>query len=359
MKLVVHVGMGKTGTSALQYFLDSEEKELRRNGIVYVGTRLQNAIKDTPIYHQGDVNRVSLLERGLSLLEKNLSRGAGSIKSVVWSNEAFSMGYNPREVVRCLIDFVDSSEIFTSIKFLLVLRRQDEWVESAYKQWAMKHKTNHGRRIMTPDEFVDNNIRLLDYNRVVDDWMYDEGFLDVVSYDDVMKQGGMINFFCERFSIDYKKSFDGYKNVHESLGVSLSKMVSLYNRGFEEEVLPSAFLDVIKDAGVEELSESNECFVSFSTRERLYHKFYEDNKSLSLRLRGDEGFFSERPVREVDDYVFDPEVFVTYLSMICGNQQRRIENLNKRLHRIEGAKGGLFSKRKAFFVKMFRKIFRG
>lgn len=335
MKLLVHIGMGKTGTSAIQSFLDHEHNYISSFGFFHAGTRLQNVLEDTPIVNQGDVGKVDNLEKALTRLEDKLLKKKPEIDVLVWSNEAFSMGYDFGKASKVFSSYVERSSLFHELEFLVVLRRQDEWVESAYKQWALKHKTNKERRVMSPSEFVKNNSRLLDFNSLVDQWDVEGATLKVVSYDEVKSAGGMVGFFCSHFGVPYKEAFDKYQSVHESLGNSLSKFVSLYNRGREGEVLPEVFMRVIADAKIEELPGNDGSFVGHEIKLKLYEEYKEENRRLSKRVLGRDGFFSDKPVAQSKEFVFDAETYITYLAMICQNHQRRIDSLNRRLHDIE------------------------
>ncbi|MCK7546978.1 hypothetical protein ACFQGA_08390 [Marinobacter koreensis] len=347
MELIIHIGMGKTGTTALQSFLDNEKERLMNSGVLPLGIRLQEILVNTPIISQGDVCDIKVLNEAFGALEHELGKKSQVFDKAIWSNEAFSMGYNSREIANYFLRYVERSKYFKSIKFVLVLRRQDEWVESAYKQWALKHKTNAETYIMTPDQYVERNKRLFEFQDIVDSWLYSEGVLDVFSYDDVLNDGGIVNYFCKYFGVDYCASFDKYSNVHESLGSTLSKLVSLYNRGRVGSVLPGEFVGVIRDAGLIELGEDGVFFVSYETRKAIFDRYAEANQSLAKILGRSDGFFSDRPVKKGKDFEFDPEIYFTYLSAICQNQQRRIENQNRRLHSLEEQMGELLTLLKA------------
>ena len=333
MELILHIGMGKTGTSALQSFLDGEAKSIANSGYLFTGIFLQNLLKDNPLKKQADVNNPELLTKALELFEKEASRLPSKISKVVWSNESFSMGYNSDEIVDIFKKFIGESKVFKKCTVYLVLRRQDQWVESAYKQWALKHKTNKGRYIQTPEEYLKSISRLLDYFKIAQVWNFDE--LNVVAYDDVIDAGGIVEYFCDCWAIDYNDSFSIYRHMNESLGNDLSKLISLYNRGLDRPVFPEEFMSVIKDACLEEVSSTKSSFISDELRRDILTRFSESNGKLSHAFFDGSSLFSASSVKSVPVYSPDDEILITYLAMICKKQQDRIEVLNKRLHRIE------------------------
>lgn len=167
MKLILHIGLGKTGTTAFQSFCDHNYGILRENGYVYLGTRLQNVTEQKEFKNIGDVNNVDLLSNALANLDEIAQKFDEHTKAVIWSNETFSMSRTPDELIYCLEQYVSESHVFSEWEVYIVLRRQDQWIESAYKQWVLKHKTYKGTGVMSPERYAQTISYLLDYERLV------------------------------------------------------------------------------------------------------------------------------------------------------------------------------------------------
>lgn len=79
MQVILHIGAPKTGTSALQYFLNANQKRLERYGIYYPG-------------HDHDANRVSGGHGKLARLVTEGDLGGAAELSEVWLQQAAAKG---------------------------------------------------------------------------------------------------------------------------------------------------------------------------------------------------------------------------------------------------------------------------
>ncbi len=128
MELILHIGIGKSGTSSIQHLLRENRDVLKERGILYVGymfDRLENkvcewqTVKGTQIFNKSDK---SIREEQLKLVLNEAIKEAkkSHCHQILWSNEALAdMTFLP-ELVRKLF-----KGKMTTIAFV---RRHDSWV---------------------------------------------------------------------------------------------------------------------------------------------------------------------------------------------------------------------------------------
>ena len=154
-KLIIHIGMGKTGSSSIQKSLRLSRNILEAKGLLYLGLMFEHS--DIPLnysWHKVDgwSNFISLdkpqgnseLAHTLQYLDDHLD---DSIHTLIWSNEA--LFDRPSDVLSAL------NSISSRYQIIVVgyLRRPDKWISSAYLQWGLKDKSYIGP-IKTFNEWV-------------------------------------------------------------------------------------------------------------------------------------------------------------------------------------------------------------
>lgn len=149
VKLVVHIGHGKTGSSSIQKTLLQHASELARQGVKYLGLMLEHATSPSRMSWQNmggsdaffdtksasDANNelYSVLLGEMSRLEKD------NVSLAIWSNEWLATrGY---QVLPALSELRGRG---IDIEAQCYVRRHDEWAQSAYLQWGIKHKSYEG-----------------------------------------------------------------------------------------------------------------------------------------------------------------------------------------------------------------------
>lgn len=146
-ELTVHIGVGKTGTTAIQQTLAANQKTLSENKQTFLGLMCENApIQEHSWQHPEGWHKFMSLDKNLAktqllnVLEKNIHElTANGFKSAIWSNESF---YDKSEFMIAALQDLQSLGI--NIKTVAYVRRHDAWVSSAYYQWGIKHKTYPG-----------------------------------------------------------------------------------------------------------------------------------------------------------------------------------------------------------------------
>lgn len=150
VKLIVHIGHGKTGSSSIQETLLASRQALTDQGVAYLGLMLehsQNTVRpawqqrsgsdaffavDHDSAHAND-ELFAVLQEALSLLD------AHGVTRAIWSNEWLAQ--RSRMVLPALQRVAAQGH---TIEIQCYIRRHDKWAISAYSQWGLKHKNYAG-----------------------------------------------------------------------------------------------------------------------------------------------------------------------------------------------------------------------
>ena len=149
VKLVVHIGHGKTGSSSIQRSLLEAKTRLSSQGVKYLGLMLEHAgNSDRPAWQvrsgsdrffyntpaaQANLELAPILAQELAALEKQ------NIAVAVWSNEWLLS--RPGHTIDALKSVQAAGY---DIEVQCYVRRHDKWALSAYAQWGLKHKSYVG-----------------------------------------------------------------------------------------------------------------------------------------------------------------------------------------------------------------------
>ena len=323
-KLILHIGLGKTGTTALQSWL-TRHRGLAAHGIVHAGLELERLPGRFRLAGQGAVGDPAQLAEGLAKIEAAAARP--EIGTIVWSNESLGMSHAAPAILAALNAHLCGPTRLEGVEVVLVLRRQDEWIESAYRQWGLRHKTRRGFGAPTPRQYLSGVRRLLDYRALHAAWAGLGGArLRLVSYDDVTAAGGIAPWFSrELLGLDPAEGPQDGARVHVSPGPALAYFHGLYNGGFEGEVTPDAFGRVLDAHDLPELAPKTAAFFGKAIRREILARYGPENDALAQEALGRPHLFRPRPVAEVTRYEDGPTHALTYLAMIAARQQALLE----------------------------------
>ena len=231
MKLVLHVGIHKTGTSAIQAFCKANHAALVERGILYPSTGLlELPVTSTPTSEAGhrgfhDVLVTPMNQNSEAMLD-DIARevqGYDNIHTVLISCETFSA---PR--VKISNSVPQSLErYFSETQVLMYLRRQDEWASSFYREvlcWP-------GRRMSKSFQQFRKSflVEWLNFQNRVEKWadVFGDENLAIKSYDDRANKNIIVDFFGH-------------------LGLDVSDQQQFQFPGFNNPSLPSNLIDVIR-----------------------------------------------------------------------------------------------------------------
>jgi hypothetical protein len=143
LKLSIHIGMGKTGSSAIQACLARSSASLRDHGVAYLGMwwdRWDASLAGSKgMDTAANLGRVELERLGTRILEDMRTRAEmHALEHFVFSNEALyghTADFEP--LYAYLAEHVD-------LEFVVFVREPRQWLASAYAQWGMRHKVEPG-----------------------------------------------------------------------------------------------------------------------------------------------------------------------------------------------------------------------
>lgn len=142
MKLVLHIGMGKTGTSTIQKVLTDHGAELQSQKASYLGMWLDPTILpvNRPTYKDFFIQPPDVwIDRAKTTLEtmRGISDETGAT-TFICSNESFFF-----HAAR-FKDFIEELSKDTEVVVIGYARNPSSWLPSAYAQWGIRHKTSPG-----------------------------------------------------------------------------------------------------------------------------------------------------------------------------------------------------------------------
>ena len=152
MRFIIHLGLGKTGSTSIQYHFQQHFEALQQQGVLYAGLRFETLGKKEA-WQRGAGTYTRLSETELTVQFKEFAKQyvayAESIgaHTIVLSNETFSTQLSR------LKPFFDWLVGNFEVAFSVYVRDIDSWLVSAYEQWGLKD-TSKSRNIMTFEEFA-------------------------------------------------------------------------------------------------------------------------------------------------------------------------------------------------------------
>ncbi len=165
--LYLHIGLHKTGTTAIQHFLyDNREVLFQQEGILY-----PEVPEGVLVHYQHRYVTTLIRENKESEFIEFFRNSMKKSPTVVVSSECILRSFS-------FINWFERlKKLFDEIKIILYVRRQDHWLESAYS-YCIKYQGI--RQVWTSvkiedwiDSFLNNNPPWwynLDWNSVIDQW---------------------------------------------------------------------------------------------------------------------------------------------------------------------------------------------
>lgn len=337
MKLQLHIGAGKTGTTSIQNVLLNNELNLKNGKVKYLGLMLENAYQikyewqkkttvNTDFYSlpedQAKKQALDVLSHTIEQAEKD------GIKSLIWSNESF---FDHSKHVLPIISELIAKKI--EVQIIVYLRPHETWLESAYIQWGLKHKTYKGKLKSFSEWTRDNSPSFA--SRISEYWEHYSNLI-ILRNMDAISNGDVVSDFLkildlEDLNLGTQKSNKAPENEELLLR-------TMFNSTYPSQVLPVRFNNMFEffspsfDSPEEYLQKflpSNEAMAE------IQNLIEEDREKLNSFLRAkSEPAFSKSKYQE-KQITIDRDVLIMLVAQLTIGQSRRIDKLERRILQLE------------------------
>ena len=147
VRLIFHIGAGKTGTSSIQATLRTNREALLDAGYAYLGLMWEHApVIVQPWQTFGGHDRFlslpaeSAVPQFREVLQATVDHArTHGLHTLIWSSESFFDRYE-----NVLAPLAEIRAQGVDLEVLAYLRNHGNWSRSAYLQWGIKHKTMAG-----------------------------------------------------------------------------------------------------------------------------------------------------------------------------------------------------------------------
>lgn len=291
MKVVIHAGIHRTGTTSLQLFLEGNRTALRERGIVYPGEARNHQSLAWSLKRKPDDTAEI----------KRLLTADPEAKTVVLSAEDFCIHTD--------LQWLKEISRTYQTHVVFYLRRQDHWIMSWYNQhvkWPFdRHKSRMGKT-----EFLESigDFYWLDYANVLDRWREVLGHAHVSA--GVVEKGqveDVVHDFVARLETLPEGLNLEVKRVNDSLPVHMlevARQLEIFELG------PKARIQMIRALrlGLGDKSQPFKTVYSPLERGGILDRFAESNQRVAKHYFGRKSLFLEPPPAPGEPFYSFPEM---------------------------------------------------
>ncbi|MGA1865741.1 MAG: hypothetical protein ACMUHX_11855, partial [bacterium] len=294
--LYLHIGLHKTGTSAIQSFLGLN-LDIFKDMEFFVPTSSSYIMGDINIHHyialayKNDEKEIQ--KKNL----KNIIKGSKKSKNIIISSEVFSeSGLNPIQI------FDNFSKIASNIKVIIYLRRQDNQIMSVYNQLV-----KDGYK----EEFMMSNLPNyeLDYFKFLNIWGNIVGKKNIIvcPYEQQQLYGGNIfsDFMYKALGMELINEFKLPKRaLNARLSTSSLEYLRVVNKTNLDKILKRSLISSLQKYDKEKMVDSKIVFeehtlLSPDERDKILNTFSESNKKIAYEyLKRDDGVLFEEAIKD-------------------------------------------------------------
>ena len=246
MKLILHIGFRKTGTTAVQNYLRDNKTFLNSKCIYVPDFKSSNNYEialacdldmNLEYYHpkhkiEGKKDLLNFSKKFFHSLTQDISKKKNQYHTTIISSEDLSLVYTP-ESINCLKN--NLLEIFSEVTIIAYLRRQDKYIISNLST-SLKNGYLLNYNNILYYKFDD-----LDYNKILNNWgaIFKNSEFYIRAYDNKsLCNNNIINDFCKLIKIPYFAN--ELKNVNKSLSLIAMQYLNIFNlyfKGIKDEKL--------------------------------------------------------------------------------------------------------------------------
>lgn len=260
MKLILHVGQPKTGTTSIQNLLQMNSDLLKESGFLYKSNALNHQPIIQNIMQQNDVD-AALLD---FVKEQKLNANKHKCHTIILSSEAFFE--LEIEFLRKLINLFNME---TTV--IVHLKRQDLFLESSWKQWHFKNK--HYRNF---DDYVGRS-GLKDYSLTLEKWsqLVGQENIYVTPFEKKNFPNGLLKHFLSLVGVT--------NEIEEQMNFNIPKTMFGTNQGLSPKGLKFAFL--VRELAEDPLDYTIENFIHKYLGDVFHKEHFEDYGLFSYEKR--------------------------------------------------------------------------
>lgn len=285
--LYLHIGLTKTGTSAIQKFIVDNEQLLKEKYNIYYpnfgrwvdGSHHKIAFACSPNPYEkmkSDGELVNYLSELEQLIEFS------KCDNILLSSECFNL-YNNQE-------FIKRFKEKYNIKIICYLRRQDEYLESLYMQNVRDIVYKETKEF---HHFLKDKKDILLFSSILNRWgkiTSKDNFIVKVYDKNKFLNNNIIDDFMDIFSISIGDEFQ--KNIKQ-VNSSYIPKVTLYKRLLNSILKnQNEKLVYLLQQYSNQNNDKRESFMSIQERKSLMHEFEEDNEIVRGEYTNYDGLFN-------------------------------------------------------------------
>lgn len=231
MRLVLHVGMGKTGTSSIQKALGASQAGLRAQNAHYLGMWLDFI---DPRF-QGVLGMRAVFEQTPDALEATATAAVERMREIEARDGVDTFILSNEDLygrIQKLDPFLSVLKRSLDLSIVIYVRDIHSWLPSAYAQWGIHHKVQQGP-IKT---FAEAAPRLVKTYRALALWQEKHG--DHISFRKYDKSTDVVEDFADAIG----KKLDPASGRHLERGEPVELLLrAAFNNRFPGEVFPGKF----------------------------------------------------------------------------------------------------------------------
>lgn len=279
-KLYLHVGLPKTATTSVQQFLLRNRQRLLEDGVLYPKSGLQanahHSLGNLFNYSSADwIETIDANELSRALREEVASSGC---QTVIMSTETLAWAYKLEDLKEYFRGF-DTSIVF-------YLRRQDEWLESAYQDNLKTGDTD-----LDKDAYLNLRLPLLDFYAALSRWsaLFGRENIRVATFEKGTGDKSVERIFLDTLGISFRPEYEISKAINTGLSRDCIDFLSKFSAKRRVALRFWVYGDILR-AYAEKNPDPVEWKNFWSPQERreLIERFSESNAQVAREFCGRE-----------------------------------------------------------------------
>lgn len=294
-ELFIHIGVHKTGTSAIQHFMDNNRDVLLREYNLYYPE-----VVDDSHWFQHNYLANCLKKGDGQRIDKFIKEAIDISDRLLLSSESFSGAATIPNGLKLVKDSFDS------VKIIAYVRRQDLWLESVYRQLIKNKRLKITDTFdLWVDKFLNDSSALYscDWMKLLTKWSKVFGTENIIvrPYEKTQFFGGdLIKDFLSILNINYyKEEFLGnVRTYNKSYNLEATEFLRLMNNSSNIKRWRSALNILFTNP----YRDTDEVYLTHDKRWEIINRFQgSNNKVVETFLPSEKGLFTE-PLPEKENY---------------------------------------------------------